>query len=231
MRNFFLHIIIINFYILLMNHSSVACDVHTQSNYGVVRVSQMSMVLDIHMDDMNFEGYVDLTLERIKEGNELILDAMGLVIKDAWMTADPDARNFRSTTWKLGDITSPRLTISLGDDTVLVRVMYSAAEKSLDKHWLPASASHDTTAARGDTEFRPLYARAFVPCQDTNTNEITFNADIKLLSLNPDPRMTLCMLGREGQKLGYRHYQFSVANKIPSNLLTLSAGYMEKNPD
>lgn len=206
----------------------MAHDIYTASNYKDVRVSDLSINLDLRMDDKLFTGFVDLSIDNPKKLLELIVDTRALEINKVKIQTEHNS--FQDTDYELmpvHDIKGRGLRIAIKPNTKVVRVFYSTTHESKGIDWIsPALTS--TKKNMVVTQFQAIHARNFVPCQDTPANKIKYKAKINLLTADDDENYRVIMAADKRVRVKDREFEFELTIPIPTYLIALNAGVFEE---
>jgi aminopeptidase N len=186
-------------------------DPHTQSNYQDVSVKHLSMHLTLDMDRHTFYGFVDLRIDNLTQKDRLILDTSDLIVRK--VVLDPDEYRARETGFSVENSTDAvrgkLLSIGINPLVKIVRVFYETTPKAAGLDWLNPKVTGDGFPMVV-TQFEPINARSFVPCQDTPAQKITYDATITLKSSETDSRMRVLMAAPIRVNMGERVFFFKM---------------------
>jgi len=203
-------------------------DPHSFANHDQVRVRHMELDLEVDFRRQTLEGFVILDLERGAEDAErLVLDTRDLGIVDVnRVQADG---TLEPVSWRLGggiegrDYLGRGLVIALPADVDRVRVDYRTSPSAYGLQWLDGQ---QTTSGEPFlfSQSQPIFARSWVPLQDTPAVRYTFDATLRV------PPELMAVMGAAGNPTEARAdgvYQFHMPQPIPSYLMALAAGELK----
>lgn len=188
------------------------------------RVSVRSLTLDLAVDFTahTLAGTAKLELSRADRSAQLVLDDEGLVISDVTDCAG------KKLGWHVGKhitIGAP-LRIDLGASTNCVEIAYRTSPDAGALLWVEPSGTAGKTHPMLFTQSESIYARTWIPLQDTPSVRFTYSATI-----HAPPGLWALMSGenaRERPSDGVSR----VAQKqpIPSYLMALAVGDLAFRP-
>jgi len=203
-------------------------DPHSFANYDSVRVEHLALDLSVDFDQRRLNGHVVLDLDHAHENaRRLVLDTRDLTIEDvnrvgadgaleplSWQLAPPDANQ----PWM-----GAPLVIAMGSDVQRVRVDYSTSPEAYGLQWLDG---RQTTSGQPFlfSQSQPVFARTWVPLQDTPAVRYTFDATLRV------PSELLALMGAAGNATSLADdgvYSFTMPQPIPSYLMALAVGRLE----
>lgn len=203
-----------------------ASDPFTYANYEEVRVTDLTLDLDVLFDARAIDGVAILSFERLTSAaNTLVLDTDDLEIKSveagdgtlwsaAKFTLGPDDENLGS-----------KFTIDLPADATKVRIAYRTSPGAAGLQWL----APEQTAGRKHpfmySQNQAINARSMAPVQDTPAVRMTYSATVRT------PPELLAVMSAEQDK-GPRDgdYHFSMPQPVPSYLLAIAVGDIDFRP-
>ncbi len=198
-------------------------DPHSFANPEEARVRHVDLRLAVDFDEQVLAGAATLTLDRLPEAEELVLDTRGLDIR-AVTTPLGDA-----LTWELGDpveYLGRPLRIRLPRGVDQIEVHYRTGEDAAAVQWL---GPEQTTSGSPFlfTQGQAILTRTWIPTQDSPGIRQTYSATITV----PDDLVAVMsaeMLtpGGEATDLG-RVYAFEMDKPIPPYLIALAVGELE----
>jgi leukotriene-A4 hydrolase len=201
-------------------------DPHSFSNPEEVRVRHLDLVLYVSFEDTSLHGFADLAVEWCEnDARELILDTMGLrIVKVEYL----DNGRYYPATFRIGEahpVLGAPLTVDLPCRTDRVRVEYLTDRTALGLQWLeprPARQQQPFLLTQSQT----IYARSWVPLQDSPQVRITYRATIHC------PENLLAVMGAANNPtaLASGEYKFEMPQPIPSYLMALAIGDLVFKP-
>jgi leukotriene-A4 hydrolase len=226
--------------------SSERADPHSYANFETVRVTHLELDLDVDFDRRRLAGHVDLTIERrARDAAELVLDTSGLSIErvlwrgdartpgpdgtGAGPAAPRDAAREKPLAFAL-DAAQPILGRALrirlppaadGRGPEVVRIVYRTDPGAQGLQWLTPRQTADRRAPFLFSQSQSIYARSWIPLQDSPTVRSTYRATIRVprglrAVMSADNTLPAAALGRQ--------WRFDMPQPIPSYLMALAVG-------
>lgn len=209
-------------------------DPHSFANYDQVRVEHISLDLAADFSNQILAGHATLTVRRAEPIGSV---GQQRLILDTWQLDIRDVNQVRSNgelaplSWRLGETPldaegRPRnylgqaLIIALPVDTDRVRIDYASSPDAFGLQWLD---SRQTSSGRPFlySQSQPIYARTWVPLQDTPAVRYTFDARLRV------PHELLAVMGAGGNPIAKNRegiYPFEMPQAIPSYLMAIAVG-------
>ena len=202
-------------------------DPHSFANYKDVRVEHLSLSLTADFSDRTLEGHVTLDLSRDDLAERLVLDTWKLDIRDinrvgpngeleplSWRLAEADPDN---------EYLGAPLVIALERGVEQVRIDYTTSPEAFGLQWLDG---RQTTSGEPFlfSQSQPIFARTWVPLQDTPAVRYTFDAEITV------PSELMAVMGAAGNPTEIQSdgvYEFNMPQPIPSYLMAIGVGKLE----
>lgn len=199
-------------------------DPHSFANYDEVRVEHLSLDLRADFTSRTLSGHVTLALDRQDAAERLVLDTWRLDIDDINRVADDGT--LEPLSWRLTAPDEERgylgaaLVIALEPGVDAVRIDYTTSPDAFGLQWLDGE---QTTSGEPFlfSQSQPIYARTWVPLQDTPAVRYTFDAEIAV----PDDLMAV--MGAAGNPIEIDpdgRYRFEMPQPIPSYLMAIAVG-------
>ena len=193
-----------------------AMDIHSHADPERVRVTHVSLDLEIDQERREIRGEVTLYLDRADHESPLLLDAKGLAIESV-TGDDGGARN-----WNLGPedgALGSALTIELAWADKLVRVAYRTTERSDALQWLGSDQTSDREAPFLFTQGQSILTRTWIPLQDSPGIRTTYDARVRA------PQGQTAVMSAEFAPTGeVGIHRFRMDRPIPSYLIALACG-------
>jgi len=199
-------------------------DPHSFANYEQVRVEHLSLALAADFSDRTLEGHVTVRLESDGPAERLVLDTWKLDIRDVNRVRPGGA--LEPLSWRLAEADPEReylgapLIVALAPGVERVRIDYTTSPEAFGLQWLDGQQT-----ASGQpflfSQSQPIFARTWVPLQDTPAVRYTFDAEISV----PDDLMAV--MGAAGNPTEIRSdgvYRFNMPQPIPSYLMAIGIG-------
>ncbi|GJQ82649.1 hypothetical protein Trydic_g19666 [Trypoxylus dichotomus] len=204
-------------------------DPSSHSRPEQVIVTNIRLVLETHFDTKTFSGTASLSVKKIdKSINELILDSEDLKI---------DSISEQNTQKQLVfDVSKPyqqfgsKLTVKLpleGDEYLIV-VKYETSPNASGLLWLTPQQTAGKVHPYVYSQFEPIGARSFLPCQDTPAVKTKYEASISvtggliaIMSALSNSSET------DNEQSKTRVFNFVQNIPIPSYLIAIAVGALE----
>ncbi|MGB0514391.1 MAG: M1 family metallopeptidase, partial [Wenzhouxiangellaceae bacterium] len=193
-----------------------------------MRIGHLALDLHVDFDRRRLNGHVVLDLERVDpDARRLVLDTRDLTIQDIHQVG-PDGA-LEPLSWHLAPdnpdapwMGSP-LIVALAPETLRVRIDYSSSPEAYGLQWLD---ERQTTSGQPFlfSQSQPVFARTWVPLQDTPAVRYTFDATLRV------PKTLLALMGAAGNATSLADdgvYSFNMPQPIPSYLMALAVGRLE----
>jgi leukotriene-A4 hydrolase len=201
-------------------------DVHSFSNANQILVDHISLDLDVSFDKRIVSGAVILRIAH-RSGDyigPLILDTMDLNIDR--VSVSSTGGHFESTSFSLGPrdpILGAALRIDVYLDTKLIRIDYSTSPGAEALQWLAPEQTAGKEYPFVYTQSESIYARSWIPLQDSPQVRITYDARIRT------PRGMLALMSAENDPERPRtgDHTFRLTKPVPSYLIALAVGDLD----
>ncbi|XP_062610760.1 leukotriene A-4 hydrolase-like isoform X1 [Saccostrea cucullata] len=194
------------------------------------KVTNLDLILEVDFDSRKLCGYVDLSVQRMKDGvQNLILDT-----RDVSIQKITDADNCQELKYTLGENTGSfgsKLEVQLpvsSSTSNKVRVHYETSPQCTALQWLRPEQTAGKRQPYLFSQCQAIHARSMVPCQDTPAIKVPYTAkvtaprDITILMsavrLEPEPHPS------DSCKL---IHQFEQKVPIPTYLIAIVGGDLE----
>ena len=202
-------------------------DPHSYANHDQVRVSHLALDLTVNFQRRVLSGHVILDLDRQVDVERLVLDSRQLNIRDVNRIDAEGA--LEPLSWRLTapqperDYLGQALVIALDPAVDRVRIDYDTSPEAYGLQWLD---EHQTRSGQPFlfSQSQPIFARSWVPLQDTPAVRYTFDATLRV------PRELLALMGaagNTGELSADGVYHFQMPQAIPSYLMALAVGKLE----
>ena len=204
-------------------------DPHSYANHDVVVIDHMTLDLDVDLRRRVLDGFVVLDLERVDGATteRLVLDTRQLEIRDVNRVGDDDA--LEPVSWRLGEGDPDQpwlgrpLVIALPGGVDRVRVDYTTTPEAYGLQWLDGQQTLSGQPFLF-SQSQPIFARTWVPLQDTPGVRYTFDATVRV------PRGLMAVMGAGGNPTEPTvdgTYTFTMPQPIPSYLMAIAVGELE----
>ena len=201
---------------------------HAEPSQYVVRHAALDLETDFSAHRLR--GAVDLTVERIAPtADRLLLDTRGLEIRAVGLRdAAGDVTPLEHRLGPPDPILGRALEIDMPAPTgatarQVVRVEYSTGPDATALQWL----APEQTAGRAQpflyTQSQPVYARSWIPVQDSPGIRFTYEARIR----TPPGLQAVMSAARDPRPSGAGEHHFVMPQPIPAYLVALAVGDLE----
>lgn len=192
-------------------------DPHTFAKPDQVAVEHIDLDIQVDFERKTISGRASLRINNKTGTDRLHLDSNRLSIK-AVTTDDGKEARFR-----LGEASGALgrpLVVDITPDTKVVHIDYSTGSEAPALQWLDAAQTQDKKHPYLYTQSQAILARSWIPCQDTPSVRMTYNARVKV------PRELLALMSAENptKKNSAGIYEFRMPHPIPSYLFALAVG-------
>ncbi|KAK9878488.1 hypothetical protein WA026_022383 [Henosepilachna vigintioctopunctata] len=190
-------------------------------------VTNIAINLSVSFEKKIFTGFVNLYVQKVDEGaSEIILDSKDLKIHKI-TEVDLNAEVKYAVEQPHGEFGS-KLTIELpskNGNNFIFKIEYETSPDASGLQWL----SPDQTAGKKHpylfSQFQPVHARSFLPCQDTPGVKIKYTATI-----SAPPQLTVLMSAIRDQTRELHDgklFHFVQDIPVPSYLIAIAIGALE----
>ena len=198
----------------------LAEDPHSYANFNDVRISHMSLDLEVDFKQNILKGSVELNLDHLNETSQLVLDARKLDIHKVELDNGSEAE------YSLGPEQNPfgqPLTISITPNTESVKIYYSTHPDADALQWLTPEQTLGKQYPFLFSQSQAILARTWIPCQDGPGVKFTYDATIRT-----DPNLIALMSAKNGtSKTANGVYSFEMNQPVSSYLMALTVGDLE----
>jgi leukotriene-A4 hydrolase len=212
--------------LLLFTQISFAADPHSYAEPERIQIKHIDLDLQIDLEKQTLGGTATLTLNRIDESANLILDSNQLKIQQVKIKSSKGKWNdLKFTTGASDPILGEKIEIELPKTKDrIVQITYAAAPTARALLWnTPAQTISFRPFLLTNNE--PINARSWIPTQDTPIVRSTFNAKIQVAQTE---LMAVMSANNNPTKLNTKGiYEFSMDIPVPSYLISLAVGKLE----
>ncbi len=205
-------------------------DPHSHADPSQYVVRHASLDLETDFSARLLRGAVDLTVERIAPtADRLFLDTRGLEIKAVGLRDEAGA--VTPLEHRLGPpdpILGRALEIHMpapagATPRQVVRVEYSTGADAMALQWLAPEQTAGRTHPFLYTQSQPVYARSWIPVQDSPGIRFTYEARIR----TPPGLRAVMSAARDPRPSGAGEHRFVMPQPIPAYLMALAVGDLE----
>jgi aminopeptidase N len=203
-------------------------DPHSHFDDLQPRTSHWQLRLRVDFSGRCLAGEADLGFHGPASG-VLDLDSKGLTVHRAWITATGAELPF-----ELGPeapILGQRLRLVLPPDTLGISLAYRTAPDAAGLQWLAPEQTEGGVRPFLFSQCQPIHARSLLPCQDSATARVTYDAELVV----PEGCRAVMAAGAVGDldgapgpEPGTRRFRFRMPQPIPSYLLALAVGDLDR---
>jgi leukotriene-A4 hydrolase len=192
-------------------------DPHSFSKPNEVVVQHLYLDIRVDFQQKKILGKASLKILNKAGVDKLYLDTNGLSISK--VTLD-DGLASPFTLEKSVAPMGQALVVSIRPETKVVHVEYSTNPEAAALQWLEPAQTEDKKYPFLYTQSQAILARSWIPCQDTPSVRMTYNAKVKV------PPNLLAVMSAENptKKNESGVYEFRMPHPIPSYLLALAVG-------
>ncbi len=194
-------------------------DPHSFSKPSITNVNHLDLNLKVNFETRNMEGIACYDLGQ-NQGNELILDNMGLNIQDIQIIQDGNTSTASFQIEPKDSILGAAIKIELKPSTQKVCIHYSTGNYSKALQWLPKEQTRSKEYPFLFTQSQSIFARSWIPCPDGPGMRFTYHAKVQV----PKGMMAVMSASNVQQKNKDGIYEFNMELPIPAYLLALAVG-------
>ena len=194
-------------------------DIHSFARPDEAVVRHLALDLDVDFDARRLSGTARLDIETKGGARELVVDSNGLRIDRVTLDDGSEA------TFTLSDpkpFLGSALTIPIKPGTKSVTIRYASSPDAAAVQWLAPTQTAGGKHPFLFTQSQAILARTWVPCQDTPSVRMTYEATVRV------PRGLMAIMSAENPTAPSADgaYSFGMPQPIPSYLLALAVGDM-----
>lgn len=217
--------VIVFFIFLLLGSGALALeDPHSYCRPQEARVTNLKLKLEADFATKTLSGSASWDIERLAKVKQIVFDSRDLEIHKI------EDENGRLLDFQLGEpdsILGTSLTIFLGKDTRRVCIFYSTKPQAAALQWASAKQTADGNEPFLYSQSQSIYARSWIPCQDSPSVKFTYQAEIKA----PSSLMVLMSAANNPTKKSQDGtYYFTMDRPIPSYLMAIAIADLKFAP-
>lgn len=195
-------------------------DQFTYSNYQDIKLTHVSLDLDVNFDRKVLDGTATLSFERVKpETTSLILDTKDLLIKAVAVKNDAGWEPTDYTLSNYDAVQGSAMQIDVGTATNTVRIVYETSPQAEGLQWLTPAQTAGKKKPYLFSQAQAINARTMIPLQDTPAVRMTYDASLRV----PDGLLPLMSASQDGQQED-GSWSFNMPQPIPSYLIAIAVG-------
>lgn len=193
-------------------------DYHSFANSDQIKVTHLSLLLDVDFAAKQLVGQVELQLEFIdKKTTELWLDSRDLLIEAVYGNGE---QQLEYSIDKQDVTLGQRLNIQLLPATQSVTIRYRTSVNAQGLQWLTPQQTSGKSLPFLFSQSQPINARSWIPLQDTPKARITFDA---VITVPKGMRVVMSALNDAEVELTGQ-FTFSMEKPMPTHLLAIAVG-------
>ncbi|MCK8045607.1 M1 family metallopeptidase [Shewanella sp. 1CM18E] len=193
-------------------------DYHSFANSEQVRVTHLSLALDVDFEAKQLAGQVELQLDFIDEKTtELWLDTRDLIIEAVYGNGE---QQLEFSIDKHDTTLGQRLNIQLSAGIRSVTIGYRTSVNAQGLQWLTPQQTSGKTLPFLFSQSQPINARSWIPLQDTPKARITFDA---IITAPKGMRVVMSALNDAEAELTGK-FTFDMEKPMPTHLLAIAVG-------
>lgn len=196
--------------------TAIVKDDHTQSNADAVKVTHLSLHINVDFDKKQIAGYAQWQIQNLKNANEIIFDTYDLAI-DSVVLDDGTRATFALD--KPVEYLGSALHIPITNKTQSLTIYYQTGNATA-LQWLTPAQTFGKKDPFLYTQSESIFARSWLPCQDGPGIRYTYDATVTV------PKGLLALMSAENpQKINPKGiYHFKMDQPIPAYLMALAVG-------
>ncbi|KAA3618701.1 MAG: M1 family peptidase [Calditrichaeota bacterium] len=198
--------------------SDIPKDPHSWSNPQEVIVQHLALELNVDFNAKQLSGCARLEIRNHTGMDTLILDTSDLNIERITL-----GKQEKETPFRLGNPEKYKgspLYIAIKKYTQQVNVYYSTNPQAGAVQWLAPGQTAGKKLPFLFTQNQPVFARTWIPCQDSPGVRMTYSAEITV----PKKLMAVMSAANGTEKVENGVYHFEMPQPIPSYLIALAVG-------
>ena len=197
-------------------------DIFSSAEPAFVTTRHISLDLTVDFETRTLRGSARLDIVNLSGTNRLVLDTDRLTIDRITLDAG------EPTLYSTGDETrlGAPLTIAIKPSTRSVTIEYSTMEDAAGLEWNTAAQSFGRQLPYLYSQNESIYARSWIPSQDTPSVRSTYDATIRV------PPGFLALMSAENPTATNESgvYTFRMPQSVPAYLIALAVGRLEFRP-
>ena len=196
-------------------------DKFTYANYDKVRMTHLSLNLDVNFDEKVLDGTATIDFTVIDPTAHILqLDTKDLTIRSVQgLASDGQWVAIDYTLANKDEVLGTMLAIPFSKDMNKVRIDYRTSPAAEGLQWLSPEQTAGKKKPYLFSQAQALNARTMAPVQDTPAVRITYDATLRV----PDGLRPL-MSAEQGEKDENGEYHFKMPQPIPSYLIAIAVG-------
>jgi leukotriene-A4 hydrolase len=219
-RNFISALFLLFLYSISVTSCAEKKDIHSFANIDDIIVTHIHLNLVTDFGKKILKGSATLSLQNLTSTDKLTLDSRDLNISKIVLDDSSEA-SFSLGPYKQGF--GQALTVTIKPETKKVIIFYSTSPSAMALQWLDPEQTLGKNKPFLFSQSESIYARSWLPCQDTPRLRITYTAKIKT-----DPDLLALMSASNPQHKNENGvYSFEMTQPIPTYLMAIAIGDLE----
>lgn len=207
---------------LLLGLSTMASAAYPVSQHSFsrtdARVTHLDLDIEVNFEKKKISGVAAYQVKLDERAKVLILDTNGLMIRK--VTLDDETTPAKFTLGQTVKHLGQPLAIEIKPTTRKVSVEYETGADAVGVQWLEPAQTGGKQQPFLFTQSQAILARTWVPCQDTPSLRMTYDAKVRV----PKDLMAVMSAQNPTKKNSTGIYTFKMEQPIPSYLLALAVG-------
>ena len=199
-------------------NGATVVDPHSYARPDQVIARHIHLDLRADFDSKRLVGGADLKIDNKTGADHIDLDTRDLDIRAVRLDTDPQAVEF--TLAKADPIRGRKLTIPIRPATRSIHIDYATRPSAGALQWVSPRQTAGQAYPYLYSQNEPILARSWIPCQDTPSVRVTYDARISV------PGSLRAVMSAENPlaRSADGTYEFRMQRAIPSYLIALAAG-------
>lgn len=191
-------------------------DKHSNSNFNDIKITHIDLSFEVDFNKQIIYAEVIYSYKLFNNTNVLILDIDNIDVK----TIKSNETN-KELAFKLNKDKYQYIELQLPENKEdRISLVYQTTAQCTGIQWLKPLQTTNKTQPALFTQSQPIYARSWLPCQDTPSVRFTYNATIQT-----KPELLALMSAENPQKKSQNgEYTFCMKQPIPSYLMAMAIG-------
>lgn len=196
-------------------------DPHSFARPEEVVVTHLNLDISVDFERKSISGKASLQINNIAKVKSLYLDSRDLTVERVTLDDSDTSAVFRfgEEVNYLGRV----LIIDILPETKVVHILYFTIPGAAALQWLGPAQTAGGKLPFLYTQSQSVYARTWIPCQDSPSVRMTYDATVKV----PEGMMAVMSATNVTGKLADGIYHFRMPQRVPPYLLALGVGDLE----
>jgi leukotriene-A4 hydrolase len=202
-------------------------DDHSFSNIKEIHTTHLELDLDVSFQNKTIYGVARHTMKN-NGTDTAIFDIKGLKIQKITLG---EKENERETDFVIGNmdidsVLGQPLLVSIDHKTTKVNIYYQTSDNSEALGWLDSNLTSSKSKPFLFTQGQAILTRTWIPIQDSPSNRITYDANVKV------PQDLMAVMSAKNSKKRNKSgvYEFQMNKAIPCYLISLAVGDLVYQP-